>query len=120
MSEAKLTTMQIKEIQEKYAAGMTQKALAEEYGVSQSLIQKRCGGPYRTYNKNPNVVYPAIGKYMKDHGLTNRKLALNAGINYVALYYVLNGKHEPSKSTIDKILAYTGLTYEEAFRGNNG
>ena len=34
MSAAKLTTMQIKEIQEKYAAGMTQKALAAEYGVS--------------------------------------------------------------------------------------
>lgn len=114
MSEAKLTTMQIKDIQEKYANGATQRELAEEYGVSQALIQKRCGGPYRKYNKK-HIVYPAIEKYMKDHGLSNRKLALNAGMNYVALYYVLTGQHEPSKTTIDKILAYTGLKYEDAF-----
>lgn len=114
MSEAKLTTMQIKDIQEKYANGATQRELAEEYGVSQSLIQKRCGGPYRTYNKN-YVKWDGIRDFMHKNGISARRMADEAKINYTSLYYILTGKHEPSKSSIDKILDYTGLKYEEAF-----
>lgn len=117
MSAAKLTTMQIKEIQEKYAAGMTQKALAAEYCVSQALIQKRCGGPYRSYKK-AKIKYKGIAEYIIDKKISNRKFAEIAGINYVSFYYVLTGRSEPNKKTIDKILMSTGLTYEEAFKVN--
>lgn len=118
MSAAKLTTMQIKEIQEKYAAGMTQRALAAEYGVSQALIQKRCGGPYRTYSHN-YVKWDGISEYMEKNGVSARKMSEGTGITYAALYYILTGKHEPSKASIDKILNYTGLMYEEAFAVND-
>ena len=118
MSAAKLTTIQIKEIQEKYAAGMTQKALADEYGVSQALIQKRCGGPYRGYRKS-KIVYKGIEKYLNEHELSTRRFADFVDMNYVALYYIITGKHEPSKRSIDRILEATGLTYEKAFEVND-
>ena len=114
MSAAKLTTMKIKEIQEKYAAGMTQRAIADEYGVSQALIQKRCGGPYRGYRKS-EIVYKGIENYLNEHELSTRSFADFVDMNYAALYYILTGKHEPSKKSIDRILKATGLTYEEAF-----
>ena len=114
MSAAKLTTMQIKEIQEKYAAGMTQKALATEYGVSQALIQKRCGGPYRGYRKT-EIKYKAIEKWLHENCLTTRRFSELSGINYVSLYYILTGRNDPNKKSIDRILKATGLTYEQAF-----
>lgn len=114
MNKAKLTTMQIKEIQEKYAAGMTQKALAAEYGVSQALIQKRCGGPYRGYRKN-EIKYKGIEKWLNEKELSTRRFSEISGINYVSLYYILTGRNEPKKKSIDRILEATGLTYEEAF-----
>lgn len=116
MIEAKLTKEQIAEIQRKYADGMTQKALAKEYGVSQALIQKRCGGPYRTYSHN-YVKWSGIREYMQKNDVSTRRMSEETGITYPALYYILTGKHDPSKASIDKILNYTGLTYEQAFGG---
>lgn len=118
MSAAKLTTMQIKEIQEKYAAGMTQKALAAEYGVSQALIQKRCGGPYRSY-KSKKIVYSGLENWMQENAISIRKLTELSGMNYVALYYILIGRNDPNKKSIDRILKATGLTYEQAFTVND-
>lgn len=118
MSASKLTTMQIKEIQEKYAAGMTQRALAAEYGVSQALIQKRCGGPYRSY-KSKKIVYSGLENWMQENAISIRKMTELSGMNYVALYYILIGKNDPNKKSIDRILKATGLTYEQAFGGKN-
>lgn len=118
MNKAKLTAEQIAEIQAKYANGMTQKALAAEYKVSQALIQKRCGGPYRSYNTRDrvrNIKYAGIREYLANNYISIRKFAKMAELNYVSLYYDLIGKNDPRKQTIDKILKCTGLTYEKAF-----
>lgn len=115
MNNSKLTPEQIAEIQKKYADGMTQKALAAEYGVSQALIQKRCGGPYRSYNKD-YIIYKGLREYMAKNAISARKFADMCGIKYVTIYYILTGRNEPRKGSIDKILKCTGLTYEEAFK----
>ena len=81
-----------------------------------ALIQKRCGGPYRGY-RNTEIKYKGIEKYLNEHELSTRRFADFVDMNYVALYYILTGKHEPSKKSIDRILKATGLTYEEAFGG---
>ena len=114
MSAEKLTTLQIKEIKEKYAAGMTQKALAEEYGVSPMTIQKRIGSHYKGYRKS-EIRYKNIENWIYENELSTKKLADKAGLTPVALYYILIGKNNPNKKSIDRILKATGLTYEEAF-----
>ena len=60
--------------------------------------------------------YPSIKKYMAGHNLSLREFARRCGVPSSTMCRLLNGQTEPSKSTIDKILAVTGLSYEECFR----
>ena len=60
--------------------------------------------------------YPSIEKYMTDHNLSLRGFARQCDMPSSTMCRLLNGQTEPSKSTIDKILAVTGLSYEECFR----
>lgn len=60
--------------------------------------------------------YPVIEKYMLDHNLSLREFARRCGIPSSTMCRLLNGETEPVKSTIDKILVETGLSYEVCFR----
>ena len=60
--------------------------------------------------------YPSIEKYMADHNLTLREFARRCDMPSSTICRLLNGQTEPSKSTIDKILGVTGLSYEVCFR----
>ena len=60
--------------------------------------------------------YPVIEKYMTDHNLSLRELARKCAMPSSTMCRLLNGQTEPSKSTIDKILVVTGLSYEECFK----
>ena len=60
--------------------------------------------------------YPSIEKYMADHNLSLREFAGLCDMPGSTMCRLLNGDTEPSKSTIDKILALPGLSYEEYFR----
>lgn len=60
--------------------------------------------------------YPVIEKYMLDHNLSLREFARRCGIPSSTMCRLLNGETEPVKSTIDKILTVTGLSYEECFK----
>lgn len=61
--------------------------------------------------------YPSIEKYMSAHNLSLREFARQCDMPSSAMCRLLKGDTEPSKSTIDKILAVTGLSYEVCFRG---
>ncbi|OUO78196.1 hypothetical protein B5F53_11655 [Blautia sp. An249] len=60
--------------------------------------------------------YPVIEKYMIDHSLSLREFARKCGVPSSTMCRLLNGKTEPVKSTIDKILVETGLNYEVCFK----
>lgn len=60
--------------------------------------------------------YPAIEKYIADHNLSMREFARRCDIKSSALCRILNGQNEPSKSTIDKILEETQMSYEVCFK----
>ena len=60
--------------------------------------------------------YPVIEIYMIKHSLSLREFARRCDIPSSTMCRMLKGDTEPSKSTIDKILAVTGLSYEECFR----
>ena len=67
-------------------------------------------------NENCEMKYPSIEKYMTDHNLSLREFARRCDMPSSTMCRLLNGQTEPSKSTIDKILAETGLSYEECFK----
>ena len=60
--------------------------------------------------------YPVIESYMIKHNFSLREFARRCGIPSSTMCRLLKGDTEPPKSTIDKILSVTGLSYEECFR----
>ena len=121
MSAAKITTMQLQEIRKKRAYGATYKQLAEEYGVSQTLIKNYVGAEreYTRLVENKKIKYKGLRDWILQEQITISKMARDIGTNYVTLYYILNGHNDPRKNSIDRILNYTGLTYEQAFAVND-
>ena len=63
-----------------------------------------------------NAKYINLDRWMREHGITRAMFADKSGINYSTLNMIIGGKTDFSKSSIDKILKATGLTYEEAFK----
>ena len=63
--------------------------------------------------KNP--LYPDLHDRIMYLGGTTKMLK-KTGIFNNSYYRMQQGLSEPRKFTIDALLAYTGLTYEEAFR----
>lgn len=64
--------------------------------------------------------YPAIGQWLRQTGTTLTELGKRTGLSASCINHTMKGKDLPNKYTIDKILAVTGLTYEEAFRREEG
>ena len=62
------------------------------------------------------IKYPSIKKYMTDHNLSLQEFVRRCDVPSSTRCRLLKGDTEPSKSTIDKILTVTGLSYEECFR----
>ena len=57
-----------------------------------------------------------LDQWMRQNGMTRVMFADKSGVNYSTLCNIMNGSVDASKKHIDKILKFTGLTYEEAFR----
>ena len=80
-------------------------------GVRADLI--RC---VRDVFRTPNVVYPAIKKYIqREYGGSLLAFASAMGIPRTTAYRVLRSKIPPKSDVIEKILKGTGMTYETAF-----
>lgn len=62
------------------------------------------------------IKYQSIKKYMTDQNLSLREFARRCDMPSSTMCRLLKGDTEPSKSTIDKILTVTGLSYEECFK----
>ena len=77
--------------------------------------------PYIEFKRNEicEMKYPSIPKYMADHNLSLREFARRCDMPSSTMCRLLKGDTEPSKSTIDKILSVTGLSYEECFMEEN-
>lgn len=107
--------------------GMTYREIAEKHGVSYQCVAHACGkyNPERfQYHKEEAVVFPNLRKWMNDNKISNAELLRRLGYKtygnayFSWLRYILNGRNEMKKSTIDKLLAITGMTYEELLGGS--
>lgn len=117
MSTCKLSSKDVQEIKRRRKTGETYASMAKDFGVSISLIKRYCDEdrpPKRKFD-NDKIIYKGLREWIADNEMTVKKMSEESGIYYTTLYYFMIGKNEPAKKTIDKILKYTGMTYEEAF-----
>lgn len=95
--------------------------IAAHFGVSKPTAIRRvkglCKDVCKTRGQEPriDIVYPAIGKWMRTNNVTVSDFASKSGIDLTSCYKILSGKVEPRKTNIDRILAVTGGKYETTF-----
>lgn len=104
--------------------GMSYQQIADYFGISyQAVAQplaKHNPNKFR-YVRESGCVYPNIRKWLNDNRVNKsefvRRLQLmNSNGNKERMDGYLTGRTDPPKRIIDRILAVTGLTYEEAFK----
>lgn len=95
--------------------------IAAHFGVSKATAIRRvktlCKGVCETKCQEPriNIIYPAIGKWMRENNVSVYDFASKSGIDIASCYNILSGRTEPRKTNIDRILAVTGGKYETTF-----
>ena len=97
--------------------GMTYEQIGEQFGVSKQAVHQllnRAPGDYFQEGAIKRVKYVGLRQWMLENRVSITKLESLCGIS--RKHRVLIGQAQPSKTTIDKILAVTGLTYEECFK----
>lgn len=113
-----MTAEEKRKAAELYAAGKSMEEIAKELNYCRATISRNLpSGMARRGRKAKGIIYPYIEKWMQVNNVSiaelNRRMF---GNNNPHMFMILHGKIMPNKVTIDKILAETGLTYEEAFR----
>lgn len=97
--------------------GNTIQKIADHFGVSKQYISKELRTDRIRSNEKivDACIYPNIRKFLIQEMLTGHSFSNKSGISYATLHHALTGKTDPRKETIDRILEFTGLTYEQAF-----
>jgi hypothetical protein len=102
--------------------GLKYKEIAEKFGVSWQRVRKICGNQDVAYFHavSSECIYPKLRKWMNDNQITRTEFLKRMGLSDCAdnrsrLSGYMKGKCYPQKKYIDKMLAATGLTYEELF-----
>ena len=118
MIEQKAKMIEMKE------SGLTFVEIGEAFGISKQRVYQLIGGQFRKhFNKitPKDCIYPNMRKWMNDNQisrseLTRRMFGDRHGVHYTWVSSFLKGTgRDVRKSTIDKYIAVTGLTYEELF-----
>ena len=101
--------------------GLTYREIAEKYGVSKQTVAMACAqyspGHFRPFSSR-QVIYPNLRKWLNENKVgvsefLRRMGNISTGGAYSTVRGWFSGRVYPPKQTIDKILAITGLTYEE-------
>lgn len=103
-------------------AGMTYREIAEKYGVSHQCVAQCCAQTtkgFRPYTES-QVAFPYLRKWLNENKVTRAEFIRRMGkvpysteITRLSIWF--RGDADPSKLQIDRMLAVTGLTYEELF-----
>lgn len=112
------------------AAGMTWAAIAKKHGVAVETARTLCMGSLRNKWFQPmskkRCIFPKLRVWLNDYQMSVTALSVmmygenwsNCSVTHVAR--ILSGAGKLCKEDIDKILAITKMTYEEAFREDEG
>ena len=113
-----LTNEQKRIAKEMLDNGSTYKEVGERFGVSRQRIHALFpSSSKRARHKKWEFcyIYPNVNKFKKENKISLRRMCKETGLYHNSLHKVLYGEQNPSKTTIDKLLNYTGMTYEEFF-----
>lgn len=99
--------------------GMTYREIAEKYGVTFQAVQYACtrdgDGSFR-YVQPDEVVYPNLLRWLNENKVTKSELARRLGVKPgKQITRWLKGETSPSRKTINKFIAVTGMSYERLF-----
>ena len=115
-----MTNEQILEMVTMRVNGATLREIAEKFNISREYVRqcmpKQMVTNQLVENGWESIIYPALKEWVKEHEFSNADLAKKTGTSQQHINAFLRGNFNPRKSTIDKILALTGMTYEQAFR----
>jgi transcriptional regulator with XRE-family HTH domain len=109
-------------------AGMTYREIGKKYGISHQRVHQVCTGKrgpkFRPY-KPEECIYPNLRRWLNENEVNRsefvRRMEFEVIGNRVAeAARWFTGERYPYKKSIDKMLAVTGLTYEELFWEGDG
>ena len=99
------------------AKGMSYREIAEKYGVTYQSVHATCtsvSGEYKKLISRNGCIYPNLRAWLnQDRQRSDRFFQAMRGC---CIREILKGSQMPKKNVIDKMLAITGMTYEEMFR----
>lgn len=109
-------------------AGMTYREIAAKHGVSHQRVQQACTGKrgpkFKPY-KPEECIYPNLRRWLNENEVNRSEFVRRMGFEVIgnrlpetAKWFT--GKGYPTKKSIDRMLAVTGLTYEELFWEGDG
>lgn len=97
--------------------GCSFREIAEKLGVTKQAVQQAIPSiEKRAIKEIPDCVYPNIYAWMKKRMVSVKDFSTLCNVAYVTIRRTLSGETTLNKTTIDKILEVTEMTYEEAFR----
>lgn len=108
--------------------GKTYREIAEMYGVTSQAVSIACGNQkgyqFRAWTVD-RCVYPNLRNWLNENRVSLKEFirrmdCLPSGTTEAKLRSYLNGKAYPRKKVIDRMLAITGLTYEQLWEVDDG
>lgn len=117
MAKQKLSTSDKIEAFSMRLNGSSLQEIADKFGVSRQCIFQivPTGTSYRLSNNYESCIYPNIRRFLIENRYSYHRFADLCAVSLTCMHNALIGRVSPHKSTIDKILEVTGMTYEEAF-----
>lgn len=96
--------------------GMSLSEIGKQFGISRQRVYQIIGGEH-VYPGRPlkNCVFPGITNWLRERSMPVKQFADNLHYSRGTLYLKLWGKHTFTLNEIKEVLAYTGMTFEEAF-----
>ena len=102
--------------------GMTYKEIATKIGVTKQRVAQIIGKqsiPHFRPIIHEDCIFPNLMKWMNENKVSRKEFCrrMNGGDACDASYFtkIMRGEKDIQKSTIDKMLKVTGLTYEVMF-----
>lgn len=100
--------------------GYTLQWLGDRYGLTRERIRQIMEAHERKLaglgERLSSCIYPEMRKWMIMHDENYTSLAEKCGVHMATMRNGLTGRTTIGKEVIDKVLAITGMSYEEAFR----
>ena len=103
--------------------GYSYREIGEKFGVSRQYVEQTLkeilpnrNSTVRRTRTSEKCIYSGLSDYIKQNNITMKKLMQVIGISHTTLNAKIIGEREFTITEFNKILEYTGMTFEECFK----